>query len=103
MNQVITFVVVCAILAALLAGRLWFIPWADRRRIKRMIERDGARVLAIERAVSLRALASENNATFWRVVYVAPAGQKRVATCFASFLRCRIYNDVPADPDQLPT
>ena len=83
-----------AFFLAMIAGGLFLVPWADRQRIRRVIEQSGGRVLRIDRSMPvLRSLFSERNTTFWRVRYRDDDGHIHVAECFASFLRCKIYKD----------
>lgn len=77
-----------------LIGAPFFKHWADRRRITRLIVQQGAAVLSIERSFPVaRVILSERNTTYWRVRYKFADGSVRVAECFASFIRCKIYRD----------
>jgi hypothetical protein len=78
----------------LLIGVPFFTHWADRQRVTRLIVERGGTVLSIKRSFPVtRSLLSERNTTFWRVRYRASDGSVRNAECFASFLRCKIYQE----------
>ena len=79
-----------------LVGIVLFVHRADRERIARMIADRGGTVVSIERSFpTVRAPLSERNTTFWRVKYRTADGSVRMADCFASFLRCKVYRDEP--------
>jgi len=99
MARILPTVAFVVLFVAVMVGALLLVPWADRRRIRRMIENLGGEVLSIEPGTPspLRFLLSERNTTFWRVRYRdGRSGEVRVAECFASCLRCKIYRDEPA-------
>ena len=80
----------------LIFGRIWFVPWADRQRVRRHFEERGEEVISITRSHPVfRELLSgaKTTTTFWQVKYRNQDGQMRIAECFASFLRCKVYKD----------
>lgn len=85
------------VLLLVIVGGQMFIHWADGRRIVRMIVEQGGTVLGIERSFpGVRMLVSVSSTSFWRVRHRASDGTARIAECFATFLRCKIYADNPA-------
>jgi len=77
-------------------GIVWFTQWADRQRVSRHFAQQGASVQRIERVIKSSEFVSAHFTTFWRVHYKAADGSTRVAECFASFLRCKVYRDEPS-------
>jgi hypothetical protein len=96
MSTLLGWIVVLSLIAVLITiGR--FTRWADRRRVVRMITRAGGEVVSICQIHPsiARQLLSERNTTFWRVTYRTRDGEMRRADCFASYLRCKVYDDQP--------
>ena len=95
---------VLALFTALLGG-LWFIHWADRKRIRRFITETKGEVIRVEslRPSMARRMLSEASTTCYRVTYRNAQGQIRVADCYASMVRCNVYKDVPIEDVYHPT
>jgi len=95
---VVQSICILLFLGIILAIGIWFVPWVDRRRVCRMIEQAGGTIVGVRRIRPLlRSLLSERNTTFWEIRYRASDGTIRIAECFASFLRCKVYSDKPED------
>ncbi len=73
----------------------WFIFWADRQRVVRLITQRGGKVIHAERtSVRLRRRLLElRDTTFWLVTYEDASGHLRLARCRASFLTCTLEKD----------
>ena len=85
---------VIAFLALVILGT-WFIFWADRQRVVRLITQRGGKVLHAERTTLPfpRRLLELRDTTFWLVTYEDAAGDLRLARCRSSFLTCTLERD----------
>jgi hypothetical protein len=98
--ETVLSVTISAAVIMLLVTAIFFVPWADRLRVRRTVERLGGTVVSVDRVTpSLpRRSLSEGSTTFWMVCYKAKTGEHRVAHCVATCLRCYIDKD-EADPE----
>lgn len=84
--------------AGILVLRFKLFAWLDRSRVTRLFERRGADILEVhyDAPCDTGMYLADRTATFWRIRYRDSNGQERVATCAATFLRCKIMKDEPA-------
>ena len=91
-------VILCGVSVMILLGigNFMFAPWADRRRVHRLIENSGGTVLKTERHFPARisaAMMRPNTVTYWLIHYRDASGKTHIAECSASSLHCTINKD----------